>query len=179
MSRCPATAPASCGSTARQSAARPATLPAETLWFLVGDRGCLADGDWMAGPCVITGPADDNGELQPVPSSPSSTPPPRRHRDHRPAPVAASRSTPLENWLNTRYHNLSASADRQCGGRLSTGRIAELVGFTRQAVHRWRADGVPLWSADRAATNAGAHPLELWPDFHADLADRGQSGGTA
>jgi hypothetical protein len=79
---------------------------------------------------------------------------------------------PLEAWLNARYANSSASADDQLDGRLSARRIAELLGYERvesgrAAVQRWRAGGVPLYAADRAAVRAGAHPAEIWPDFHA------------
>jgi hypothetical protein len=78
---------------------------------------------------------------------------------------------PLEAWLNARYANSSTSADQQLNGRLSARRIAELLGYHRldsgrQAVQRWRAGGVPLYAADRAAVAAGAHPAEIWPNFH-------------
>jgi hypothetical protein len=95
------------------------------------------------------------------------------------------RVEPLEAWLNARYHNTSPSADRQLDGRLSARRIGELVGYGdnpgsgRAAVQRWRARGVPLHAADRAAISAGAHPLEVWADFHADLAGGDESGGPA
>ena len=152
--------------------------PAETVWFLAGDRGCLAGGDTITGPCVITGPAGANGEPQPAPSWILEAASAVATRRSRRFPMA-----PLEDLLNARYRNLSSTADRQCRGRLSTERIAELIGFTRQAVGRWRADGVPRWSADRAAINAGTHPLEVWPDFHADIdgatAARPPPGGTA
>jgi hypothetical protein len=79
---------------------------------------------------------------------------------------------PLEAWLNAHYANTSVSADEQLGGRLSARRIGELIGYHdnpssgRAAVQRWRAGGVPLYSADRAAVRAGAHPAEVWPNFH-------------
>ncbi|HWL41799.1 MAG TPA: DUF3846 domain-containing protein [Ilumatobacter sp.] len=38
------------------------------LWRRVDSYGCIAAGDWMAGPCVVTGPADDNGDTTPVPA---------------------------------------------------------------------------------------------------------------
>lgn len=141
----------------------PRNLFGEALWFLVGDCGCLAAGDWMAGPCVITGPADREGELTPVPAwvlDTAATMTAIATVGRRRFPM-----DPLEDWLNRRYSNHSASTDRQTGGRLSTERIAELVGFSRQAVRRWRDQGIPLWSADRAAINAGVHPAALWDDF--------------
>jgi hypothetical protein len=108
-------------------------------------------------------------------------------RRRRPGPRARPRLhfDALEAWLNARYTNTSMSADRQLDGRLSARRIGELVGYHdnpesgRAAVQRWRAAGVPLYAADRAAVHAGAHPLEVWPDFHADLTDDNGSGGTA
>jgi hypothetical protein len=38
------------------------------LWAHVDTFGCIADGDWMAGPCVVTGPLDDAGEPTNVPA---------------------------------------------------------------------------------------------------------------
>ena len=38
------------------------------LWAAVDSYGCIADGDWLAGPCVITGPGDADGENTPVPA---------------------------------------------------------------------------------------------------------------
>jgi hypothetical protein len=78
---------------------------------------------------------------------------------------------PLERWLNARYTNTDSRADAQLAGHLSTRRIAELVGYDdnpttgRLIVQRWRNGGIPLYAADRAAITAGAHPLELWPNF--------------
>jgi hypothetical protein len=37
------------------------------LWAHVDTFGCIAAGDWMAGPCVVTGPIDDTGETTDVP----------------------------------------------------------------------------------------------------------------
>ena len=38
------------------------------LWAAVDSYGCIADGDWLAGPCVITGPGNADGETTPVPA---------------------------------------------------------------------------------------------------------------
>ena len=73
---------------------------------------------------------------------------------------------PLEDWLNARYRSPSTNADYQTGGELTATTIGDLVGVTRQTLYRWRDTGIPWWSADAAAIHAGAHPLELWPDFH-------------
>ena len=133
------------------------------MWFLAGDRGCLAAGDTIAGPCVITGP---DWRHRRAAARPVLDP---RHRLGRRYPAQPPNPDgPLEDWLNARYRNHSSGADRQCRGRLSTERIAELIGFTRQAVGAVARRRVPRWSADRAAINAGTHPLEVWPDFHAD-----------
>lgn len=40
---------------------------AEFVWRLMGDRGCLDSGDWIAGPLLVTGGANPEGETQPVP----------------------------------------------------------------------------------------------------------------
>ena len=119
-------------------------------------------GDWMAGPCVITGPADDDGELEPVPSwvarrratpSPPTTTRRSRAASRAPAPGLAQRSLPPT----------SAPAPiRQYGGRLTAPR-RRAPRLLPPAVHRWRAGGVPLYSADRAATTPAPIPLEFGP----------------
>jgi hypothetical protein len=40
----------------------------QRLWAAVDSYGCIADGDWLAGPCVITGPSDTDGGHTPVPA---------------------------------------------------------------------------------------------------------------
>jgi hypothetical protein len=37
------------------------------LWAHVDTYGCITAGDWMAGPCVVTGPIDDHGDVTDVP----------------------------------------------------------------------------------------------------------------
>jgi hypothetical protein len=37
------------------------------LWAHVDTYGCIAAGDWMAGPCAVTGPPDDHGAPTAVP----------------------------------------------------------------------------------------------------------------
>lgn len=37
------------------------------LWRNVDGYGCIDAGDWMAGPCVVTGPIDDDGNTTEVP----------------------------------------------------------------------------------------------------------------
>ncbi len=37
------------------------------LWAEFDIDGCVRGGDWMAGPCVVTGPPDRNGDTTPVP----------------------------------------------------------------------------------------------------------------
>ena len=156
-------AAASCGSPQTEPSSSPATIRPRPSGSSPATEAAWPTATRSPGPCVITGPAGANGELQPVPSWILDTASAVATRRSRRFPMA-----PLEDWLNARYRNHTSSTDRQCRGRLSTERIAELIGFTRQAVGRWRADGVPRWSADRAAINAGTHPLEVWPDFHAD-----------
>jgi Domain of unknown function (DUF3846) len=36
------------------------------LWYLIDVYDCLAAGDWIAGPCVITGPVSDDGDVEAV-----------------------------------------------------------------------------------------------------------------
>lgn len=38
------------------------------FWATVDSYGCTTAGDWMAGPCVITGPTDDDGDTTDVPT---------------------------------------------------------------------------------------------------------------
>ena len=97
---------------------------------------------------------------------------PTHHHELSHAPVVLHRRRrrvpfgPLEDWLNARSRNPSANADAYSGGDLTTSTIGEIVGVTRQTLYRWRINGIPWWSADAAAIHAGAHPVELWPDFH-------------
>lgn len=51
-------------------------------------------------------------------------------------------------------------------GRVPPSVIANLIGVDRNTVHRWHIYGIPYYSADRAATALGIHPLILWPDFY-------------
>lgn len=51
-------------------------------------------------------------------------------------------------------------------GRVPPSVVANLCGVDRQTVHRWHLFGVPYYSADRAATALGIHPLNIWPDFY-------------
>ena len=37
------------------------------LWAYVDSYRCIAAGDWMAGPCVVTGPIDDHGDTTDLP----------------------------------------------------------------------------------------------------------------
>lgn len=37
------------------------------LWQMVDYYGCIAAGDWMAGPCVVTGPYNDDGDTTALP----------------------------------------------------------------------------------------------------------------
>lgn len=51
-------------------------------------------------------------------------------------------------------------------GRVPPSLIANMLGVDVNSIHRWKAWGVPYYSADRAATRLGLHPLEIWPDFY-------------
>lgn len=39
----------------------------QTFWRQVDAYGCIRAGDWLAGPCVITGPPDEHGDTTPLP----------------------------------------------------------------------------------------------------------------
>ena len=73
---------------------------------------------------------------------------------------------PLEDWLNAHYRNPTSRADTQRGGELTAATIGAIIGVNRQTVYHWRDNGIPWWRADEAAIRAGAHPLEIWADFH-------------
>lgn len=56
--------------------------------------------------------------------------------------------------------------------RLTDNTIANFIGKSRALVHRWRHDGIPLYSADAAAVRAGTHPIVIWGDeFYAGCED--------
>jgi hypothetical protein len=47
--------------------------------------------------------------------------------------------------------------------------FAKTCGVARPAIYQWRKHGVRIDQADRVAVALGKHPLEIWPEFHADL----------
>ena len=91
-----------------------------------------------------------------LPPGPPSPIPPARGLAERPLP------------------NPSTSADFQTGGQLTAPTIGAIIAVTRQTLYRWRDKGIPWWSADAAAIHAGAHPVELWPDFHTSPTTTGE-----
>lgn len=42
----------------------------------------------------------------------------------------------------------------------------EALGITLRTMDRWKANGVPDTSADRAALAIGSHPAIIWTDWH-------------
>jgi hypothetical protein len=66
---------------------------------------------------------------------------------------------PLEQLLLRRY---GPQTDRWGCEVLSAAEVANLVGVDKRTVARWRAHGVDAHQADRAATAAGWHPIEVW-----------------
>lgn len=42
--------------------------------------------------------------------------------------------------------------------------LADLTGFARRTMVRWKADGVPLSRADELAVALGVHPSAIWHD---------------
>lgn len=50
--------------------------------------------------------------------------------------------------------------------------IAARLGTDRVAIARWRARGIPEYTADKLAVRHGVHPSHIWPDwFDRALAD--------
>jgi hypothetical protein len=44
-------------------------------------------------------------------------------------------------------------------------KTAEVLGVSREVVHRWERHGVPMVTADRAAVSLGLHPGMIWPEW--------------
>ena len=42
--------------------------------------------------------------------------------------------------------------------------LAARLGRTPRTLHRWKRNGVPVASADRAAIEIGSHPAIVWAD---------------
>lgn len=42
--------------------------------------------------------------------------------------------------------------------------LARALGCTDRTIDRWQTGGIPLYSADEAATAAGLHPMNVWGD---------------
>lgn len=42
--------------------------------------------------------------------------------------------------------------------------LATQISFPRRTITRWQRDGIPFFSADRAATDLKLHPLSVWGD---------------
>ena len=79
---------------------------------------------------------------------------------------AGSRSAHSRTGSTPAFATRPASADFQRGGELTAATIGAIIGVTRQTLYHWRDNGIPWWRADAAAIRAGAHPLEIWADFH-------------
>lgn len=59
-------------------------------------------------------------------------------------------------------------------GDASTIALAELTGFSRRTIQRWRSTGVPDRHADTVAIRLGCHPCVIWPSwFSIDLEEAG------
>ena len=58
-----------------------------------------------------------------------------------------------------------AAALRAAGYRTRAERF-EVLGVTQRTIDRWKADGVPDASADRAAIAIGTHPSLVWTTWH-------------
>ena len=79
---------------------------------------------------------------------------------------------PLEDWLNARYRNPSASADFQTGGQLTAPTIGAIIGVTRQTLYRWRDKRDPMVERSRRRHPRRRPPpravarLPYQPDYH-------------
>lgn len=49
--------------------------------------------------------------------------------------------------------------------RVLPGYVAQVCGVSRTSVHRWRAEGLTAWAADKAAIAIGLHPVIIWSDW--------------
>jgi PAS domain-containing protein len=52
------------------------------------------------------------------------------------------------------------------GRDVTMGELADLLEASRDAVFRWRRDGMTLRSAETFAERAGFHPIEVWPNYY-------------
>ena len=50
--------------------------------------------------------------------------------------------------------------------RVMPAAIAHRIHMPVGTVHRYRRDGIPLYSADRIAAHLDVHPANIWPDFY-------------
>lgn len=51
------------------------------------------------------------------------------------------------------------------GTHFSRQQFADSVKVSVVTVRSWWRNGVPLWSADRAAVRLGVHPAAIWPEW--------------
>lgn len=64
---------------------------------------------------------------------------------------------------------LVAAVNARYGAPVDVVRLARLLGVDRWRVYDARAFGLSVDLADKWAIAIGLHPLEVWPDFHADI----------
>ena len=74
--------------------------------------------------------------------------------------------TPLLDRIGTSFITRN---DRITRNLWTTGYQANVLGVYPGTIHRWKRDGIPLRHADAAAIRIGLHPLDIWPEFHADI----------
>jgi hypothetical protein len=73
---------------------------------------------------------------------------------------------PLEDYILLRWPDDHPSTP---DGRASNTRIATMCHTHRTVISMARVNGVTHRSADKYACAIGAHPLEIWPEFHDDI----------
>ncbi len=73
---------------------------------------------------------------------------------------------PVRTWIGPLLTHVGGSergSERDYG---CNALIGEMMGVSTRTVNRWANEGVPARRADAVAISLGAHPLELWPDYH-------------
>lgn len=90
-------------------------------------------------------------------------------------PPVAQRRFPLgpllvaSGALHATQFQESARADGRYENREDAPRVmpalAEATGVSVGQLHRWKREGIPLRSADRAAVAIGHHPGEIWEEW--------------
>jgi hypothetical protein len=112
---------------------------------------------------------------------------PLRSRAHVPTSVALDRSpahrpTPTSTMSHQRHHQprsptmpirypLAAIHYRNLSD------LARITGYPLRTINRWKANGIPRYSADRLAIRLGLHPASIWTTWYAGWNRRRPTAG--